>query len=606
MSSGYTIKEIRVSGEGVPDSKIIFERGLNVLTGPSDTGKTYVFECINYMLGGSRPPKKVKESRNYSTIWLELYSNNGDSFSLKSDLKGGDILQYDSRIDDITFDESYNVLSRKHNPNSEETISAFLQKINNVYGTEIRTNARGQKRQLSYRDLVRFFLIDEERIITKDSLVISHYTKATEEKNVLKFIVTGEDDSDIIALVSKDKISNRKGRLEYIIETIERLRKEIGGSALDSIQSEVAKLDSQILQLRTTYSQISREIEIQRGERNSITRKIDKSERRKRELEELYFRSSFLERQYELDIERLKSTTEASMLLLDSGHEASKCPVCKGSMPEECSDSDIEKIISSCSAEVQKITTLIEELKQSVLLIKNEIDQLEDELSILDSELNEFDSKVNNGLGEQLNSILDLIDETNSKKNILLELQLKKDNIDKLVVQKESLEKTISEARIKSDYESVSTASLSDLSSQIESVLKGCNYPDLAAVSFSEDKADFVISGEDRELFGKGFRAIIYAAFVVALQELLNNKTYSIGVPVIDSPLVTYKKPEYENDDLIPVDLAMDFYRYINKSTAGQIIIIENVEPPEDIIGDINHIRFTRSQDYGRYGFFPS
>ena len=47
MSSGYIIKEIRVSGEGVPDSKLTFENGLNVLTGPSDTGKTYVFECSN-------------------------------------------------------------------------------------------------------------------------------------------------------------------------------------------------------------------------------------------------------------------------------------------------------------------------------------------------------------------------------------------------------------------------------------------------------------------------------------------------------------------------------------------------------------------------------
>ena len=227
MSSGYIIKEIRVSGEGVPDSKLTFENGLNVLTGPSDTGKTYVFECINYMLGGSKPPKKVKQSRNYSTIWLELHSKRGEVYSLKSDLQGGDILQYNSKIDDVTFDEEHIVLSRKHNPNSQDTISAFFQKINNVYGSEIRTNASGKKRQLSYRDLVRFFLIDEERIITKESLVVSHYTKATEEKNVLKLIVTGEDDSEIISLVSKDIISNKKGRLEYIIETIDRLKKEI-------------------------------------------------------------------------------------------------------------------------------------------------------------------------------------------------------------------------------------------------------------------------------------------------------------------------------------------------------------------------------------------
>jgi len=43
----------------------------------------------------------------------------------------------------------------------------------------------------------------------------------------------------------------------------------------------------------------------------------------------------------------------------------------------------------------------------------------------------------------------------------------------------------------------------------------------------------------------------------------------------------------------------MDFYRYIaNKSKLEQIIIIENEEPPIDIIGKINHIKFTRQNGF--------
>lgn len=99
-------------------------------------------------------------------------------------------------------------------------------------------------------------------------------------------------------------------------------------------------------------------------------------------------------------------------------------------------------------------------------------------------------------------------------------------------------------------------------------------------MSFSEEKSDFVISGEDRELFGKGFRAVIYAAFIIATQVLPSNRPYSIGVPVIDSPLFTHKKPDYTDDDIIPVDLARDFYRYVGRSQIGLTIIIENVVPP--------------------------
>jgi hypothetical protein len=154
----------------------------------------------------------------------------------------------------------------------------------------------------------------------------------------------------------------------------------------------------------------------------------------------------------------------------------------------------------------------------------------------------------------------------------------------------------------KKTFENISTASLTPLSKSIKSVLKGYNYPKLIDVSYSEDKNDFVISGEDRNLSGKGVRAIIYSAFIVALQELILKKEYSIGVPIIDSPLVSYKKPENIGAERISDDLAMDFYRYIcNQSDLEQIIVIENEVPPIDIKGNINHIKYTREN-----GFIPT
>lgn len=72
MKSGYRINKLRIIGESVDKAEIIFHPGVNVITGPSQTGKTYVFQCINYMLGSSKPPKKIKESRAYSSIYLEI------------------------------------------------------------------------------------------------------------------------------------------------------------------------------------------------------------------------------------------------------------------------------------------------------------------------------------------------------------------------------------------------------------------------------------------------------------------------------------------------------------------------------------------------------
>ena len=209
--------------------------------------------------------------------------------------------------------------------------------------------------------------------------------------------------------------------------------------------------------------------------------------------------------------------------------------------------------------------------------------------------------ELDKGVGLEMGSIIEQINKQNEKKSHLLGALYKFEQLEKYKIEKEKLENSLPTSSSKETFESISTASLTPLSKSIDSVLKGYKYPNLTDVSYSEEQNDFVISGEDRNLSGKGYRAIIYSAFIVALQELISKKEYSIGVPIIDSPLVTYRKPDNEDEITITDDLAMDFYRYITtKSELNQIIVIENEEPPADIKEHINHIKFSRKD-----GFIP-
>ena len=45
------LKKLVLSGVDKKDAVLKFTEGLNVISGDSDTGKTYAFQCINYMLG---------------------------------------------------------------------------------------------------------------------------------------------------------------------------------------------------------------------------------------------------------------------------------------------------------------------------------------------------------------------------------------------------------------------------------------------------------------------------------------------------------------------------------------------------------------------------
>lgn len=76
---------------------------------------------------------------------------------------------------------------------------------------------------------MRYLLIDETRVIVKKSLLLAHNTTATsEEKGLLKFLLTGVDGSSIAQVRSGDQLKAAKeGQIELFSQMAEQLRKVI-------------------------------------------------------------------------------------------------------------------------------------------------------------------------------------------------------------------------------------------------------------------------------------------------------------------------------------------------------------------------------------------
>lgn len=484
---------------------------------------------------------------------------------------------------------------------NENTISGFLLKLNNLYGKKIRTNEKGKTRNISYRDVVKLSMVSETQIITEDSPIVSHYTRATEESNVLKLIATGRDDSSIIESLSPNQIANRRGKLEILNDFINENQNELKtyklkpSIVLEESNGAIEKLSIRHSSLQNQYN----EVETKRKELLEI---LLIKQSRKRIIEELYKRSDLLKSHYISDIARLKSTIETSILLNEENHSLNgNCPLCNGQLKEECNIATINEIIESCASEIDKIEFLKQELIESEKILKDEFEDISLQASNLDKEINNYTFELDKGVGFEMGLIIEELNNQNEKKSFALGALLKIEQLEKFKNEKARLEESLPDSKSKQVFEHISTSSLTNLSNVVYSVLEGYNYPNLTSVSFSEEQKDFVISGEDRNLSGKGYRAIIYSAFIIALHELLLKTKYSIGVPIIDSPLVTYRKPDNEDEVTITDDLAMDFYRYItNESKLKQVIIIENEEPPSDIKSKIHHITFTRNG-----GFIP-
>lgn len=78
--SRFFIKQISVTGEKVLFSEVSFNDGVNIIYGPSNAGKSYIINCINFMFAGD--PPFTKSSTGYDTVTMTMESDDGYAISM--------------------------------------------------------------------------------------------------------------------------------------------------------------------------------------------------------------------------------------------------------------------------------------------------------------------------------------------------------------------------------------------------------------------------------------------------------------------------------------------------------------------------------------------
>src|SRR5215471_18559990 len=85
-----TVKLISLlaTGPDKVDAVVDFRSPATLIRGPSDTGKSYIRDCLWYLLGGDKTPKKVPEDDGYELLELE-FSDDNDNYVVRRALRGG-------------------------------------------------------------------------------------------------------------------------------------------------------------------------------------------------------------------------------------------------------------------------------------------------------------------------------------------------------------------------------------------------------------------------------------------------------------------------------------------------------------------------------------
>jgi len=599
-----TLLHLTFVGPGVAPATVEFGPRLTVIYGASDTGKSFIVEAIDYMLGAGKL-KNVGEAEGYTRILLGLRLADNQIVTLartingnKVDIHGGDLRAYNAASPDKT-------LSVRHNAKSEKNLSRYLLKIVGADGRQLLKKQNGELASLSFRHLAHLCVIDETRMAAPRSPVLAsgQYQSATTEKSAFKYLLTGEDDpktptgtTDVEKRVSKGKIDLLD---QLIADTRDSLTTEVHETEL---REQLARLETslagtaaaagELISQRTTLLERARALDAQTTDNRT----------RAGEVRTLLARFDLLRQQYESDLARLQMVAEAGNFL--GYFRSGSCVFC-GAAPEHQQVGhhlhETTQLHDAVTAETRKTTelridllTTIEDLDGQLGVFEREHAAANDEaegirrtLNIIDLQLNPLDSDNEENLATRSRILTDLA--------VHAQIQRLED--------------------LKADYlhtpetpplarpNGIPSVDLAAFESMIQQVLQTWKVPGDNRVTYDQNTAEIAVDGRDRHSRGKGMRSIIHAAFSTALAQYSDVRELPHpGFVVLDSPVLTYREPD--DIELTP-NVVQHFYQGLANDSTTQVIVVENGDPPNDIdtYATVHAFRTAGSE---RAGFFPT
>ena len=612
--SGIQLRRLLLSGPSVEDAELAFGPGLNVVSGPSDTGKSYVVEVIEFMPGGGTPPRALPESQGYDRARLSIEAHDGRRFDLVRALQGGDISLEEKGAEP----SEPTVLASKLSAHNDANISTFLLRLVGLDGKHVRKNADDQLQNLSFRNLVHLVVVDEESIIKKQSPVYGRETTArTAEAGVFKLLLTGVDDS---ALIAKKKRVIAKAELEaqlaLLDQLIEKYEKELGGLTPDlgDLDAQLERLNAWIEESLISLREQRSALAEQEGQRRAAWASRDKVIARLSEIGGLLERFTLLDEHYVSDMDRLNAVSEAGLFFV--ALPAGRCPLCGAPAGDHrheglAPDGDIVALREACGREGVKIGRLRSELTKAISDLQAEQAELTERLVVARNAFREAQALIDETLSPAVAA-------AHEKHAAQMETRGQVRQALSLVDRIRDLRER--RAGVEGEFGSVSSssrerpqlpaASLQVFSGHVEQLLDAWRFPHEKPVYFDTQSQDLVLGSRRRGEQGKGLRALTHAAFVIGLQETCRSLSLpAAGFVVLDSPLVTFREADVDEAGLDPglrVQVKQAFYNDLAaRIQTDQVVIVENEDPDVALQSAIMSHLFTKRQDHGRFGFYP-
>ena len=590
----FYIKRITlVTGNGL-QSYVEFDAGLNIIYGESNTGKSLIVDCIDYMFGASEhrfePKLDLKEIR----MLLDV-----DGYSLTMSRKiGSTDFEVSSFVPGIDSDTYKTGKSKK----SISNVWLHLMGIDNE--VQIIQTLTGKSQRLTLRTFHHALLIDEQRVQAVNSVLSSGigFSKkvSTPVMSALLYFATGNN--YLPEEAGKDK-TTRKERKDAVKKFVDRSMSKLAEKKISELQNlskeSPAEIQQKMDQVLNAIGAAEGALEEATNQSRAIADKIIEIDSQIAECRVLRNRNVSLQTQYDSDIKRLTFIVEGDI----HGEDIPKldhCPFCNGELPK----GKEESCMAAAVAEVSKIEAQIRDLRSVQESIAVEMKELTSARSVLVEQRRQIDTRIRAELRPQISELRSHLADYTLALNQYKAKELIESFSDVLVSElrvTEEEESLVVNVNVPHKFNEVFEDKLNTI---LKNLLQECNYQNFTGARFDSDDYDVVVNGHLKRSQGKGFRAFLNTILAIAVQNCLEEyNKYQPGLLVVDSPILSLKeKEDHIGEEHTSETMKTGLFKYLlSHQDERQTIIIENEIPKLDY-SSAHLEEFTKDENRGRYG----
>jgi hypothetical protein len=589
-----------------------------LIRGPSDTGKSYIRDCLWYLLGGDKTPKKVPEDDGYALLELE-FSHGADTYMVRRALSGGGADIFRTRRESNSAggasaeeDSAEGIDAAIGAPAGMERVDVDLSQLvvdlSGAAGKQI-LRSRSKRGPVTGSDIRHWFMLSQPTVISEDPTSGASHSERPQRMAAFHLFLTGDDDSAIALAKSQTEKDRLFGQLTSAQDALKRVMAGIDPDTKRAeVEDAINRVDETLSELSRQYDARATQLRRVRGQIVESTDELRTHATRASHSQAMLERFELLEQKYVSDLERLGALDEGVAHF--AALEAVPCPICATPVELHLAPPDLGKRVpgtyrKAVAAESQKIAGLRSGLLHSIAIEQRRLDDAKEQATLLRGRLRELEKeearRINGARVEfqadpkelalrrsELAAALGAFDE---QERLIAEIErLKRLRISKVApISREAGEPAKIVARV------------------VKSLLVEWGFDDVQHVTLDPGECDLVINDRARLSYGAGKRGIFLTALTIGLMKHALDAGYPhLGVVVIDSPLKAYADPDSVEERALSTRTLTDrFYAWLSRwNGPGQIVVAENEKIQPDAANVLKPVEFTRRNDLGRAGFY--